>query len=93
MLDIFQINHDIFVENSFSICQFGEKDDILSREHPFACTLLWAEKQSAMNEWVNEWWAIRLKPQIKQMGKPAGPKVIFHSDSALLSDTVECRLT
>ena len=23
------------------------------------------------------------------MGKPAGPKVIFHSDSALPSDTVE----
>ena len=35
--DIFQINHEIFVENttSFSTCQFGEKDDILSREHPF----------------------------------------------------------
>ena len=35
--DIFQMNHEIFVEmtTSFSICQFGEKDDILSGEHPF----------------------------------------------------------
>ena len=87
MLDICQINHEIYVENttSFFICQFGEKDDILSREHPF---------YEWMDEWMND--IIRLIPACVtlQMGKPAGTSnVIYHSYSALPSDTVECRLT
>ena len=51
VLDIFQINLEIFVENttSFSICKFGEKDDILSRESLCLHAIIWTE-QTAINE-------------------------------------------